>query len=182
MRNVTKRSQQILVFPWLKPVDINGCNADLSQLWCRTRIRYKPFNSMSSSNSFRSSFFKTTKIWYFWHFVQIWHAGVLKSFIKKLPPVGIELTTPTITGLEVWCSSSSPNVWSVRLLYCYALLNLEKLQVQKVKRCMKQSSISSSSHGWLALVVPVFHENCQYFKIFYKILQIQLNKNGKNLL
>ena len=44
-------------------------------------------------------------------FVQHWHRWVLKKFQQpiKLPPVGIQFTTLTTTGLEFWYLSNSAN-------------------------------------------------------------------------
>ena len=60
----------------------------------------------------------------------------------ELPQGGIELTTLSTTGLEVWCLSNSAN------LPCLASLrlsdtdkDLEIIQVQKVKWCIKQNSV-----------------------------------------
>ena len=55
---------------------------------------------------------------------------------KKLPPVGFELTTVTITGLEFllpYPRSQSASPWQSQIfrpLHCHALLILEMIQLQ----------------------------------------------------
>ena len=51
-----------------------------------------------------SRFSLITQIWHFWHFCTKLASRCLKKI--KLPPVGFELTTLTITGLQVWCWSN----------------------------------------------------------------------------
>ena len=72
----------------------------------------------------QSRFLFSTQIWHLWHFC------TLKGFKKfhqkiKFPSVGIELTSPTITGLEVLCWSNSANLSflaSLRLWHPYKLM------------------------------------------------------------
>ena len=94
-----------------------------------------------------SSFSWITQVWDFWHFVQNWKQGFNVSAINKVASSGNQTHNTNYQVIRVLIpyplSQSVIPCQSLifRPLVSHALLNLEMIQVQKVKWSTKQSSV-----------------------------------------
>ena len=104
-----------------------------------------------------------------------------QNFRKKieLPPVGIELGTLTINGLEVSCLTKSAMVCQSQTVKLKAMLYWisEIIQLQK-RYVVHQTKISNSAHVWLAQL-DRHHDSkpvsVVFLQIFLEILHLKVS-------